>query len=182
MFSISTYVHTLQYYIIHIFYSWFHIIGTWSVHSFNGDYLSIYKCLGSCSFFMKSPVQNQMVTLDSTSFREKIDIVRFSLFCFKPTGKIQKIFKQIIWHLKTITFSDRRNRIIGNIRLVGAWGLLIIIKFYIRFYRKDCCLWMYDIVVWMLSSTFYQESCAINWSTLNIYYQHHRLTIIKYAI
>ena len=28
-------------------YSWFHIKDTWSVHSFNEDYLSISKCTGS---------------------------------------------------------------------------------------------------------------------------------------
>ena len=39
-------------------YSWFHIKkGTLSVHLFNGDYLSIPKCTGSCGYlFMKSPV------------------------------------------------------------------------------------------------------------------------------
>ena len=38
-------------------YSWFHIKGTWSVHSFNGDYLSIPEGTGSCEYlFMKSPV------------------------------------------------------------------------------------------------------------------------------
>ena len=29
-------------------YNWFHIKGTWSVHSFNGDYLSIAEGTGSC--------------------------------------------------------------------------------------------------------------------------------------
>ena len=29
-------------------YSWFHIKGTWSVHSFNVDYLSISEGTGSC--------------------------------------------------------------------------------------------------------------------------------------
>ena len=33
-----------------IIYSWFHIKGTWSEHSFNGDYLSIPKCTGSCGY------------------------------------------------------------------------------------------------------------------------------------
>ena len=28
-------------------YNWFHIKGTFSVHSFNDDYLSIHKCTGS---------------------------------------------------------------------------------------------------------------------------------------
>ena len=32
---------------IHATYSWFHIKGTWSVHSFNGDYLSIPEGTGS---------------------------------------------------------------------------------------------------------------------------------------
>ena len=31
-------------------YSWFHIKGTWSVHSFNGDYLSISQGTGSCEY------------------------------------------------------------------------------------------------------------------------------------
>ena len=31
-------------------YSWFHIKGTWSVHSFNGDYLSISEGTGSCGY------------------------------------------------------------------------------------------------------------------------------------
>ena len=39
--------------LIDFIYSGFHIKGNWSVHSFNGDYLSIPKCTGS---FMKSPV------------------------------------------------------------------------------------------------------------------------------
>ena len=34
-------------------YSWFHIKGTWSVHSFNGDYLSIPKCTGSCEYLFR---------------------------------------------------------------------------------------------------------------------------------
>ena len=34
-----------------------HIKGTWSVHSSNGEYLSISKCTGRCGYlFMKSPV------------------------------------------------------------------------------------------------------------------------------
>ena len=31
-------------------YSWFHIKGTWSVHSFNADYLSIPEGTGSCGY------------------------------------------------------------------------------------------------------------------------------------
>ena len=31
-------------------YSLFHIKGTWSVHSFNGDYLSIPEDTGSCGY------------------------------------------------------------------------------------------------------------------------------------
>ena len=38
------------YIIIKLSYSWFHIKGTWSVHSFNGDYLSIPECTGSCEY------------------------------------------------------------------------------------------------------------------------------------
>ena len=38
-------------------YSWFHIEGTWSVNSFNRDYLSIPEGTSSCEYlFMKSPV------------------------------------------------------------------------------------------------------------------------------
>ena len=33
-----------------IIYSWFHIKGTWSVQSFNRDYLSIPKGTGSCGY------------------------------------------------------------------------------------------------------------------------------------
>ena len=38
---------------ISVKYSWFHIKGTWSVHSFNGDYLSILKCTGSCGYLFR---------------------------------------------------------------------------------------------------------------------------------
>ena len=31
-------------------YSWFHIKGNWSIHSFNGDYLSIPEGTGSCEY------------------------------------------------------------------------------------------------------------------------------------
>ena len=31
-------------------YSWFHIKGSWSVHSFNGDYLSIPEGTGRCGY------------------------------------------------------------------------------------------------------------------------------------
>ena len=33
-----------------VWYSWFHIKGTWSVHAFNGDYLSIPEGTGSCEY------------------------------------------------------------------------------------------------------------------------------------
>ena len=35
---------------LHFMYSLFHIKGTWSVHSFNGDYLSIPEGTGSCGY------------------------------------------------------------------------------------------------------------------------------------
>ena len=34
-------------------YSWFRIKGTWSVHSFNGGYLSITEGIGSCVYLLQ---------------------------------------------------------------------------------------------------------------------------------
>ena len=41
-------IHTLKQ--LTIVYSWFHIKGTWSVHSFNGVYLSIPEGTGTCGY------------------------------------------------------------------------------------------------------------------------------------
>ena len=42
--------------IIPFLYSWFHIKGTWSVHSFNGDYLSNPEGTDSCGYlFLWNP-------------------------------------------------------------------------------------------------------------------------------
>ena len=59
-------------------YDWFHIIGTWSVHSFNGDYLSIHKCTCSCgnlfhelpSMFLKAWSQDQTKLATETTSGE----------------------------------------------------------------------------------------------------------------
>ena len=41
-------------------YIWFHIKGTWSVHSFNEDFLSLSPQVSMGTFFMKSPVYNRV--------------------------------------------------------------------------------------------------------------------------
>jgi len=51
-------------------YSWFHIKGTWSVHSYNGDYLSIPKCTGSCGYLFH---EKPSITINSL-FLQKIYI------------------------------------------------------------------------------------------------------------
>ena len=61
-----------------ITYSWFHIKGTWSVHSFKGDYLSIPEGTDSCGYlFHEIP----LFRLDSgiTSPLKKIKIAKIDL-------------------------------------------------------------------------------------------------------
>ena len=49
-------------------YSWFHIKSTWSVHSFNGDYLSIPSAqVAVGTFFTKSPVEYLVAKVCSLS-------------------------------------------------------------------------------------------------------------------
>ena len=48
-------------------YSWFHIKGTWSVRSFNVDYLSIPLCTGSCAYLFNE--------IPSTCFDWIIEII-----------------------------------------------------------------------------------------------------------
>ena len=44
-------------------YSWFYIKGTWSVHSFNGDYLSIHEGTVSCGYiFHEIPGMRKFIT------------------------------------------------------------------------------------------------------------------------
>ena len=50
--------------IFRLTYRWFHIKGTWSVYSFNGDYLSIPSAqVAVCTVFMKSPVLKLICTV-----------------------------------------------------------------------------------------------------------------------
>ena len=50
----SSFVITSQHVQCYFFlYSWFHIKGIWSVHSFNGDYLSIPEGTGSCGYLFQ---------------------------------------------------------------------------------------------------------------------------------
>ena len=49
---------------IRLIYSWFHIKGTWSVHSFNGDYLTIPEGTGSWGYLFHEIPSRSRRSLD----------------------------------------------------------------------------------------------------------------------
>ena len=101
-------------------YSWFHIKGTWGVHTFNGDYLSIPKCTGRAvsTFFMKSPVCNtscikvrswkrfgSAVCYTKYTIYLSLSTQRADLNLFRGTYCILHIFMHLIWFDIVIFFS-----------------------------------------------------------------------------
>ena len=98
-------------------YSWFHIKGTWSVHSFNGDYLSIPEGTGSCGYLF-----HEILGINTYILKKSLTenfLTHYVVFIYKYIFMLQMKRKLIHWFpVYSLTHSSVRIQL-----LYPIWSL-----------------------------------------------------------
>ena len=144
-------------------YSWFHIKGTWSVHSFNGDYLSIPEGTGNCEYLFHEIPGTK--TFNNNSLYVCYQLTKYPIpRNLRKGGHIKSILvvKCIPWFVRTPATARSATNSGSRIGISLLWNRVSLTKkcAQLRIF-KEICVFRYkdqeNSEIWNRTCTYFQQ-------------------------